>query len=986
VQRTRARRQAFGGVRFLLPILLTLLLGGLAYQIPVRAHIAVGQLGDQLFLPSSESQRAEQIAQGAWYADQLDLDGRSRWSRARATLRLPGLGQGRPIQLTLDAAGWPADVVGAAVAQPTVEVRVGSRLVDSFRPGPERAPHTITIPAEVQTAGPLTITLESSATFTDTARYTDPRPKGIRLAGIDVAAGGPGTRPDWLTLGGLALATALALGVAQRGPGSAARRRWLAPLAGLGMALLGVTALLVVRLWLAALLPWLLLGLALLLALLCWRWWRRLWRAVRWRMRDSTALDAGLIAALLLLCAYLALRPLLTSATPLFPSGGDPLLPESGDRYLRILARLSLLSGVALALVASVTLLPQWALQLRRRLITGRLAAALLGLAAGVWLGYEAWLIATLPFVGHADYADNAVVARNLLRGRGWVVDYVSQFYSLVPGGAVTRPQETWPLLQPLLMLPSFALWGPAPWAARVPNLLFLTALTLLIFHIGARIWDRRVGLIAALLTLTNLFFFRLAIFTTSDLALVVWSMAAFWLVFQATTQVQRIGNREQGTNEQTNKRTANREPQRRSRFLFLAPLFSVVSSLCSSRWLWAGVFSGLMILQKPSAAIMVLGMGLWALWFSRYRTAGQPERLSLRAWLRRRLPALVLWTAITVLVVSPFIVRNLRVFGAPFFSTESYDAWVLYFRGTGDEAWEDIYKVYAPELTDIGQPNRSWILRWGYDLTLGKLATQARDAWDFFAPPKGKLLGYDSDGIAATWLLLLGLLTLRPRQRRLAALVGLPLLLYTAFLVLYWHTHEEQRYFVAFIPWLALVAAGGACWLFDRIAAIGRGRWAGLAGLALSAALISAVAPHWREIDAELDPQNPSYWGVDWVAELEAYAWIAQNTPRDAVIMTRAPWQLTYHADRAALMIPNAGWEQIMQIARYYGADYLVTNNFTTSLPESRGDLKPLASGEALPGWTLVQTFADRYNGAPVRIYRIPPDYAGTPPIAGRK
>ena len=46
----------------------------------------------------------------------------------------------------------------------------------------------------------------------------------------------------------------------------------------------------------------------------------------------------------------------------------------------------------------------------------------------------------------------------------------------------------------------------------------------------------------------------------------------------------------------------------------------------------------------------------------------------------------------------------------------------MLYFRGTRQEAWEDIYKIYAPALGGPGLPDRSWILRWGWDLTLGKL------------------------------------------------------------------------------------------------------------------------------------------------------------------------------------------------------------------------------------------------------------------------
>ena len=76
---------------------------------------------------------------------------------------------------------------------------------------------------------------------------------------------------------------------------------------------------------------------------------------------------------------------------------------------------------------------------------------------------------------GPADYADNAVVARNLVAGRGYVVDYVAQFYKDYPG--ITHPAETWPILQPTLIAPFFLLFGPVGWAARLPHLLLLLAL-----------------------------------------------------------------------------------------------------------------------------------------------------------------------------------------------------------------------------------------------------------------------------------------------------------------------------------------------------------------------------------------------------------------------------------------------------------------------------------------------------------------------------
>ncbi len=949
VKRTSARRHAFGRVRFLLPVLLSLILGLLAYQLPSRSRINVGLLGDQLFVASSEAQRAEQIEQGQWYADQLSPEGRGRWSRERGVLLLPGLGAGQDVQLTLYLAGWPTDVVREAPKQPEVRVLVGGQVVSSFTPTSQLDAYSVLIPSALRSSSAVSAMLEVSPTFTNTLAYADGRPKGIRLDAVEVATSG-GARPDWFVIGGLAAATALALGITNK----RSRRSWLSLLVGVGAALLGVTLLVIARPWLAAVLPAVLAGLAIVFAVINWRWFVGVLTGIRWRLRDSKALDVGLTASAVLVAGYILARMVLLREVVVIPE-----IEEQGtaERFFDTLIGLSLISAIVLALLVSVTLLPRWLLSLRRMLLTTRLAAVLLGLTAGVWLGYMTWLVMTLPFVGHADYADNAVVARNLLRGRGFVVDYVTQFYTLRSDASVTRPQETWPLLQPLLMASSMALFGTSSFGARLPNILFLGATTLLIFHIASRVWDRRVGLLAALLTLFNLLFFRLAIYATSDLALVVWSMAAFWLVFRA------VENKESGTKDQI--------AQHGSWF-----------SMLRSYWLWAGIFTGLMILQKPSSAIFALGVGLWALLRVSIGMGQLPLGQRFRRLVVEWVPPLALWTMVTVLVVSPYLVRNLLVFGKPFFSTEAYDAWILYFRGTRSEAWEDIYKIYTPILNGPGLPNRSWILQWGFDLTLGKIVQQAVDAWRFFAPPRGVLLNSGAldefpYGSAGVWLMLLGLVTLRRRQRSIISLVLAALVSYTLFLILYWHTHDEPRYFVPFVPWLAMLAAWGACWLFDRIATVWRGRWVGLAGLAITATLVMAVQPHWQRIDRFLSPQSSDYWGRNWDAGLEAFDWIKQNTPSDAVIMTRVPWQLNYHADRAAVMTPNASKQDIMRIAKYYGADYLLMNTISTSLPEGKnGPLFGLARGKPEEGWELMYMVKNRYNGADVYVYRFPPDY----------
>ncbi len=252
-------------------------------------------------------------------------------------------------------------------------------------------------------------------------------------------------------------------------------------------------------------------------------------------------------------------------------------------------------------------------------------------------------------------------------------------------------------------------------------------------------------------------------------------------------------------------------------------------------------------------------------------------------------------------------------VFGRPFFSTEAWDAWIIYFRGTRQVAWEDIYRVYVPELGGPGIPDRSWILRWGWDLTLGKIAQQAWDAWAFFAPVKGHAAELWHRRRGADLADARGRVPAGRRQRRLLGMLLAALVPYTIFLIVYWHTHDEPRYFVTFVPWMALLAAAGSCRIFDRLATLANGRWAALAGLALLIALGAGITPAWREIDAYLSRGNPRYYGRLWDRNLDAWDWLRQNTPSGTVIMTRVPWQLNYYADRPALMMPNADLETIL-------------------------------------------------------------------------
>jgi hypothetical protein len=947
--------------RLALIVTLALLAGILAYQTPPVSDIPIGWLGDRLFLSSSQGLGADDAR--TFYGDEItgDAGARSRWTRQEAEIRLPGLGMSGDLLVTVRALGWPDQPSGAPAAQPTVRVSANGVPAEppTFQPTGAWADHTFRVPASALTRDPLTLTLEITPTF---ASAGDPRPKGIRIdylrvRGADRAAGL--TRPAPFPLALLILDGALCMLTLVL----ATRRPTLAFVLTTLLISGAAVALALARIWAAALLPWAGALLAALLVLTLWRSLVGLITKLLHRYARGAALNYGLVALVAAWLAYIAAR-----ASQALPLPGVRLFSENfPDSLLYGLLGMGLL---LLILVRGRDGLPRLARAIVALVGSPYGSFTLLMLCGAIWIGYETFVVAQLPYVGHADYADNAVVARNLAAGRGWVVDYVTQFYELY--GGITRPQQTWPLLQPVWIAPFFLLFGATNWAAKIPNLIFISLLTLSIYHVGARIWDRRVGLCAALLILTNYLFFRLVIYVTSDLAFVVFSFGAIYLLYRALDV-----------------RTENQEPRTNQREAPSGSWFSVLGSsdrgVSLPLLLGSGALTGLMMLQKPSGALIAFGMGLWLL-ARIWRRGAEPGRQRSAALLRPLVPAIV-WGGLALAILSPYLVRNFLEFRRPFYSTESHDAWVL---GYGD--WEDIYRVYTTSggISAAGVPDRSWVLRWGFDVTALKLATQVKATRDYLLPPwfdqSRQLSDDDSEKKAllfgmGAWLSLLGLLGVLRSRRSLFALLALAFGPYMVFLVVYWHANEE-RYFLMIMPWMALLACYALWRGYDRVAAIGDGRWAP-AGLVLAvAALVLIAAPSWP-YNAKKLREEPALYRAD----TDAYTWLRAHSAPGDVVMTRLPWQLNWVSDRPALMVPNTGdAELILRLARYYHARYLVRDTFAQPSDAARGALQQLIDTRVLQEAYATPPYPATVDGRPVnlvtRVYRFPDDYDGAAAI----
>jgi hypothetical protein len=393
-----------------------------------------------------------------------------------------------------------------------------------------------------------------------------------------------------------------------------------------------------------------------------------------------------------------------------------------------------------------------------------------------------------------------------------------------------------------------------------------------------------------------------------------------------------------------------------------------------------SGVLTGLMMLQKPGGALMAVGMGLWLI--TRTLT---PDK----AGLKRTAATFGLWAALALLVLSPYLVRNMALFGTPVYSTESHDAWVLGYRGNSGEAWSDIYRVFAPELGGPGIPDRSWILRWGFDATLAKFETQLDALRDYVMPVwsgmpqalsgedgRPYVLGRDEEknllNPLGAWLSLIGVIAAFCVRRQLLFLLALTFTPYVLFLLIYWRANEE-RYFLMLMPWLALLAAWVIWSGYERLAAIGDRRWTPLALILVGVAIVQIIQPSWPEIATKVESEP-----YTWAPDLAAYTWIETHTPPDAVMMTRNPWQLNWHTERPAVMIPNTGNEELFfQLAEHYDAEYLVLE----TLQRVKGDVAHILTpqinaynaqpGDVIDGFELV--YASPTPDNRVLIYHLP-------------
>ena len=129
-----------------------------------------------------------------------------------------------------------------------------------------------------------------------------------------------------------------------------------------------------------------------------------------------------------------------------------------------------------------------------------------------------------------------------------------------------------------------------------------------------------------------------------------------------------------------------------------------------------------------------------------------------------------------------------------------------------------------------------------------------------------------------------------------------------------------------------------------------------------LPLAVLLLVPPLLKDIADQLDQARQPQ------PLIAAGQWLAANTPPDAVIMTRDPWELNWYSQRRAVMIPMEPPDVIRAMGQQYGVTYLLLGGPSGS---KRPQLAPLYGRQPMAGMNMTEVYHTDEGGA-ITIYQL--------------
>lgn len=325
------------------------------------------------------------------------------------------------------------------------------------------------------------------------------------------------------------------------------------------------------------------------------------------------------------------------------------------------------------------------------------------------------------PFIGHGDSANTAIVARNLAEGNGYTVDYIMDFVTYYPG--ISHPEDRWPLGLPTFISIFFVLFGVSTFIAKLPNILLFLLFVIVMFFILKKKYNMFIAFFASIFTLVNLNIFN-------------------WL----------------------------KEPYNDINFLILINLCFVVISLWMTEpkgkcLCWLGVLTGLTIVFKPTG-LLLIPLFIFIIIVKMVEKKGNNPKKAI-------VKSVFLFLFITLIVASPWFIRNALLFGDPIFSMERIVGPLISGGAQQDESYRLLFD--QQEIKTLKQ------------LSIHEKVMYNFKQWYYF----GKTLIKDNivpSAILFLFLFALVILQFNEFEKNLVKINCYFIFAYLLFMIFYWH------------------------------------------------------------------------------------------------------------------------------------------------------------------------------------------------------
>lgn len=449
------------------------------------------------------------------------------------------------------------------------------------------------------------------------------------------------------------------------------------------------------------------------------------------------------------------------------------------------------------------------------------------------------------PFVGHGDSANTAVVARNLAQGKGYTVDFIMHFF--IDYQEISHPEDTWPLGLPTFVAVFFKIFGSTPFVAKLPNLLLFLAFILAMFFFLLKKYNMFIAFFASIFTLFNLNIFNWLKEPSNDIDFLIFvNLAivciAFWVV------------------------------QPKNKYLLLTGIFTALSLLFKQ--------TGLLLIPLFVFIIIIK------------QVRNDKEHLT-KSIIRN----VLLFLFITLIFASPWLMRNMILFGDPLFSLERKAGILIGGAALQDESYRVLFD--ESDIQTLTQP------------TMSEKIVFTFKEWYYFGRSLIK------DNIVPSVLLFFSLfalllLTFNDFEQNLVRIHISFILFYLLFIISYWHV--EARYFLFAIPPINFLSAKLLYRFYEQISQQSSKL---VFFLILIFLLFSITFPFLSDV----------YYGskeLENNAILKQISFVENNTPNNAVIMTRAPAEITYHTQRKTVMIPFGNTSDFYTIIKKYNVTHV--------------------------------------------------------------